>query len=132
MAIPEIWSELHHDLILDAQGGIKKVINVDAVISSVINILRTTPGERVMFRSFGCRLSSLLFENIQSVIFDKIADEIRTAITLYDDRVNINKIAFFAYPDRNTVDIKLNFSIQSYDEIFERTVSLTGSNISAV
>jgi len=44
--IATIWSDLDHRLVQDAQGVLKKVTNVKAVMTSVDNILRTSKGER--------------------------------------------------------------------------------------
>jgi intein/homing endonuclease/phage baseplate assembly protein W len=51
ISISEVWSDLDHRLIPDALGNIKKVINVDAVMTSIDNILRTYPGERCLVGS---------------------------------------------------------------------------------
>lgn len=44
----EVWSDLHHELITDSQGRVKKVLDVDAVYTSIDNILRTYQGERCL------------------------------------------------------------------------------------
>jgi len=48
MAQIEVWSDLHQDLVTDSHGSIKKVINVDAVATSIDNILNTNLGERCL------------------------------------------------------------------------------------
>ena len=124
MAIREIWSDLHYNLETDFQGSIKKVINVDAVITSIDNILRTRRGSRVMLPQFGSGISSLLFEPASKETVDKISDEIKEAINAWDSRVIINSIEFKTYPDRNIVDIKIFFAVRGYDEIFEYSNSI--------
>lgn len=122
----ELWSDLHHNLVTDAQGSIKKAINVDAVKTSIDNILRTRRGERVMLPSFGAGLTDMLFEGIDEDAFDDLGDEIREAIEMWDDRVLINSINFFAVPDRNEVTLKISFGIKGYDKIFEFSTALSG------
>jgi len=67
----EIWSDLHQSLKTDAQGSIKKVINIEAVKTSIDNILRTAKGTRVMLRNFGSDLKGMLFENIDNSLKSK-------------------------------------------------------------
>lgn len=114
----EIFSDIHHDIKVDAQGSIKKVINIDAVKTSIDNILRTAKGTRVMLRSFGSGLKGMLFENIDDSLTDIIADEIKESINIWDNRVIINSINFKTDADRNSVEVLVKFAIRGYDEVF--------------
>jgi phage baseplate assembly protein W len=114
----EIWSDLHHDLIIDAQGKLKKVINIEAVKTSIHNILGTSKGERVMLRDFGSGLKGMLFENIDDTLVDRMADEIRSSITFWDNRIIVNSVNFQTNVDRNEVGVTLYFAIRGYDEVF--------------
>ena len=114
----EIWSDLHQSIKTDAQGSIKKVINIEAIKTSIDNIMRTSKGERVMLRDFGSDLKSMLFENISESLIDIISDEIRNAITIWDNRVIVNSINFETDADRNEVKITVLFAVRGYDEIF--------------
>ena len=113
-----IWSDLHQSLIKDSSGKLKKVINIDAVKTSIDNIMRTSKGERVMLRDFGSDLKSMLFENISESLVDVISDEIRNAITTWDNRVIVNSINFETNADRNEVKVTVHFAVRGYDEIF--------------
>ncbi|MHA1690368.1 MAG: GPW/gp25 family protein [Candidatus Heimdallarchaeaceae archaeon] len=120
----EIWSDIHQDIKVDAQGSIKKVINIEAVKTSIDNILRTSKGTRVMLRDFGSDLRGLLFENIDDDLVDLIADEIKTAINTWDSRVLVNAVNFKSNADRNQVTIGLKFAIKGYDEIFSMSLNI--------
>ena len=114
----EIWSDLHHDIKTDVQGSIKKVINVEAVKTSIDNILRTPRGTRVMLRDFGSDLKSMLFENIDDSLTDLIEDEIKNAITTWDNRIIVNAVDFKTDADRNQVTVLIKFAIRGYDKVF--------------
>ena len=114
----EVWSDLHHDIKVDAQGSIKKVINIESVKTSIDNILRTAKGTRVMIRSFGSDIKMMLFENIDGSLSDVLADEIKETINIWDDRVIVNEINFDVDPDRNSVIVGIHFSVRGYDRIF--------------
>jgi len=116
--IQEIWSDLHNEIKVDARGSIKKVINIEAVRASINNILLTPKGTRVMLRDFGSDIKALLFENVDENLTDIIAEEIKTAIRIWDNRVIVNSINFTTDPDKNSVSIGLTFTILGYDEVF--------------
>lgn len=120
----EVWSDLHHEIKTDASGIIKKVINIDAVKTSLDNILRTRYGSRVMLPEFGCGLQDLLFSLMGKQLGDAILKEVQDAIQRWEDRVSIRAIDVFQNADQNQVDINIRFTIYGYDEVFQTTVSL--------
>lgn len=124
ITVNEIWSDLHHDLVVDAQGSIKKVVNIDAVKTSIDNILRTAKGERVMLRDFGSDLKGMLFENMSNDLADMIADDIKKSINTWDNRVLVNSISFEMYPDRNEVKILIKFGIRGFADIFSMSSTI--------
>jgi hypothetical protein len=121
--VTEIWSDLNHQLVVDARGGIKKDINVDAVKTSINNILRTRFGERVMHPEFGSNIDDILFENMSSAMLTSLSSDIENAINDWDNRVIVKSVVVKTYPDQNSVDINVMFSVRGYDKVFEYTVS---------
>ena len=77
MSIPEVWSDLHPSIITDAKGAIKIVTNIDSVIGSIDNILRTNPGERLMLAEFAAGLQDLVFEPAHPENFENVANRVR-------------------------------------------------------
>lgn len=118
MPEPEVWSDIHHNIEIDAKGAIRKVTNIDAVKTSIDNILRTIPGERVMLPTFAAGLQDLVFEPTNERIYARVADRIKDAINVWDPRVIVQKVDFIMDQDRNTVTIKMTFAIKGYDQIF--------------
>lgn len=123
----EIWSELHHEFKSDAEGNLKKVVNVQAVLSSVDNILGTRKGERVMLPTFGSSLWNGVFDPLDAHLSDFLSNDIREAITLWDDRPLIHSVDFKGDSDKNTAYINVAISIRGYDNIFEFQ-KLTGTS----
>jgi len=117
--VGEVWSDLHHEIIPDKEGGIKKVINVEAVRTSIDNILRTYPMERVMRPYFASHIQRLVFNPLSEDLEDLIREECMTKITRYDDRVIVNGIDVTRIPERHQVNITVSFSIRGYDQIFQ-------------
>lgn len=121
----EVWSDLHQSLAADAEGGIKRSVNIDAVITSIDNILRTHPFERVMRSTFASNLNLMVFDPISQRISGDIAREVNEKIAMWDDRVIVNSIDITEMPDRNLIEVQLSFSIRGYDSIFRHAVALS-------
>lgn len=124
--INEIWSDLDHRLVQDAQGALKKVINVQAVLTSVDNILRTSKGERVMLPEFGSSLKDMVFESMNSSLIDLLSRGLKDEIEMWDDRVSVTQLQYLSEPDNNAVIIVVSFVIKGYYKIFKQEVSIKG------
>lgn len=124
----EVWSDLDHRLIADAQGALKKVINIEAVKTSIYNILGTRRGERVMLPEFASRFGGFVFENITPEMVNLLADEVKDVIVRWDDRVEVVALDFNAVPDKNMIDISVEFRILGYENIFNLDFRLGGDN----
>jgi len=121
-----VWSDLDHRLIQDAQGQLKKVTNVDAVLSSVNNITRTYRAERVMLPEFGSSFRDMVFESMSSPLIDIISQNIKDEIERWDDRVIVTQVRYLAEPDNNAVLIEIDFAVKGYYKIFKQKVHIQG------
>ena len=121
----EVWSDLHQDIITDGQGRIKKSTNIESVKTSIDNILRTYQGERVMLPEFASRLKDIVFEPISAALANRISEEVKRVIELWDDRVTVASVDYQADPDRNTVYVTIRFIIRGYSEVFTHKVAVT-------
>ena len=119
MALPEVWSDLDHKIIHDSRGAIKKVVNVDSVVTSIDNILGTRQGERAMLPEFASTIGDMLFEPIDDNLLDFMAREVKRVIERWDDRVKVTSVNFTSDPDRNTVHMNIQFRVGGYEQIFE-------------
>ena len=124
--ISTVWSDLDHRLVLDAQGEIKIAINMQAVMSSIDNILRTSRGERVMLPEFGSMLRNIVFEQIDEDLVDFISRDIKDVIEIWDDRIDVKEISFLSEPDSNAISLQVMFAIRGYDQIFKYVAPIQG------
>jgi len=124
--IQQVWSDLDHCLIQDGQGQLKKVINVQAVMSSIDNILRTYRGERVMLPQFASGLRGMVFESIGDTLLKYLSREIREMITLWDSRVTVTSIEISSDPDQQFIQVTVTFVIKGYGEIFRYETPIKG------
>lgn len=121
MAVPEVWSDLHQDLVTDSRGSLKKVINVDSVRTSINNILGTAQGERVMLPEFASNLRDMLFEPLDEELMHLAATEVKRAVERWDDRVSVIGVDFNQDPDNNQISMSMKFTIKGYPDTFTYT-----------
>jgi phage baseplate assembly protein W len=91
------------------RGSVKMVSAEEDIRQSLLILLSTTPGERVMQPSFGCGLKSKVYENINESSVTILKDMIKRAILFFEPRVvleSINADTTESYEGR------LNFIIQ--------------------
>jgi phage baseplate assembly protein W len=124
--IGTVWSELDHQIVHDSKGDIRKVVNIDAVKSSLNNIILTTRGERSWLPEFGSNLRGILFDGVNSAVFTHLSREIKSDIELWDDRINVVEINFYEEPDRNAVSVTILWNLVGSDQIFENTITISG------
>ena len=74
------------------QTGVKMLEEEVDVASSLEILLSTIPGERVMQPRYGCNLSELLFENLDTRLKTLIADKVESSILYYEPRVTLGSV----------------------------------------
>ncbi len=69
------------------------MLEEDADVASSLEILlSTTPGERVMQPLYGCNLSELVFETLDTRMKTLMADKVESAILYYEPRVTLESV----------------------------------------
>lgn len=125
-SISEIWSDLDHRFVQDSEGGLKKVINIQSVITSIDNIIRTYKGERVMLPEFASDLRSIVFESMNDSMLDFVSRGIKDTIERWDDRVVVSQVKFLADPDYSSISLTILFGIKGYSKVFKWQASIKG------
>ena len=72
---------------------------------------------------FGCDLSRLLFENIESDLVASVSDIISSAFAYWLPYIFINDLVVTPYEDANTINIKLTISLQG-NQFDRRSIEL--------
>ena len=62
------------------------------VASSLEILLSTTPGERIMQPLYGCNLSELVFESLDTRLKTLMIDKVESAILYYEPRVTLERV----------------------------------------
>jgi hypothetical protein len=81
-----------------AGGGLRLVEGAEAIRQSLLTILSTRPGERVMRPDFGCDLDSLAFAPTGPTTNNLARILVRAAIERFEPRVTLEAVDAFADP----------------------------------
>ena len=89
------------------------------VASSLEILLSTTPGERVMQPLYGCNMSELVFESLDTRMKTLMADKIESAILYFEPRVTLDSVKL---DDGRIADgvvlIVVNYTVKSTNSRF--------------
>ncbi len=81
---------------------------------SLMILLGTTPGERVMHLDFGCGINRLVFEPISNSLFTKLKDLVEQAILLFESRIKLNEVKVEYNPlVEGVIYISLDYTIRT-------------------
>jgi len=75
-----------------AAAGVAMLQEDADVASSLEILLSTTPGERVMQPRYGCNLSELMFESLDTRMKTLMADKVESAILYYEPRIKLESV----------------------------------------
>jgi phage baseplate assembly protein W len=73
-------------------AGLEMTEAEDDIKKSLEILLSTATGERVMQPEYGCDLSEMVFEPLDTTLKTYITDKIKTAIALYEPRISLLKV----------------------------------------
>jgi len=77
---------------IDAQGGLALTNEISELEQSIIIILATSPGQRVMRPTFGCRLHELVFAPNNSQTAARARRFVEDALRMWEPRITVVKV----------------------------------------
>jgi Bacteriophage baseplate protein W len=77
---------------VDHAGGIAEASGAEKIRLSVLTILGTHPGERVMRPTFGCPLRSLAFAPLNAATASLAQYYVRDALTRWEPRIQLDDV----------------------------------------
>ena len=75
-------------------GGAEESSDLDRIRGSILQILETRPGERLMRPEFGSRVKDLVFEQNDAVLKGLLRFHITDAIKRWEKRVTVTNVSF--------------------------------------
>ena len=132
---PQIQNAVHVDLEMAYMrkyrptGDITISTNNLAIKQSVLNIIKTNPGEMMHLPNFGAGLVRELFENVTPENANGIKSKIETAIEIWEPRVSLDRVVVQPDPENNAyyidvavIIIETNESINFQDNLIATRV----------
>lgn len=124
MAQQYTYTDIDLELEKKRDGDIQEFTSVDAVKSSITNIVQTFRGSRRMIPEFAANLWEYLFEPIDEITAQSIGEEIIAAIERWDDRVVIQNIHVSPQYERNQYNITVTFRLKNSNQAEEVEIIL--------
>jgi phage baseplate assembly protein W len=105
---------------LAAGGGLQAADYEESVRQSLLIILGTAKGERVMRPDFGCSIYDLVFETKTAAIADKISQAAREALVKFEPRIDILDISVIPQTDEmgEKLLVNIDYKVRSTNNIF--------------
>jgi len=92
-------------------NDVVKIEDVDAVKRSVRNLINTNFYERPFHPELGCGVRELLFENFSPLTGIFIRRKVQEVLDNYEPRARVSGISVNEQPDRNAIDVQVNFYV---------------------
>lgn len=104
----------------EGTGGVSTVESERSVVSSLIRLFDTAPGEEFMLPEYGCSLKLLAFENDTEAFRAMVITSIREAVTAWEPRVDeILDIQIKQSPDRpNQINIEIFMTLIQNQQVY--------------
>lgn len=99
---------------VDKDGRIKQVGDIEAINRSIILILRTAKGERLMRPDFGSDLHGFLFKPLNEANRGRMATTVKQALNAWEPRIRVRDVTVTVSPgDPSTALIDIEYEVRS-------------------
>lgn len=88
------------------------------VEQSILIILGTSPGERVMRPDFGCGIADMVFEVIDNATLSRMASMVRDALVRFEARIEVLDVTVDPYHAANgRLDISVHWRMRATNQV---------------
>lgn len=99
---------------IDPQGGLALTHDRNELVQSIYIILTTSPGQRVMRPTFGCRLHELVFAPNNTHTAAQARRFVEEAIGMWEPRVNVLQVDVYPDPkENNRLLIEIQYEVKA-------------------
>ncbi len=99
---------------IDAQGGLALTSEISELEQAIQIILTTSPGQRVMRPTFGCRLQELVFAPNDSRTAAQARRFVEEALGMWEPRIRVTEVNIGPDPDAaNRLLIAIEYELKS-------------------
>jgi hypothetical protein len=99
---------------VNARGGIDMAEGDEEIRQSIIIIVRTRQGGRVMRPEFGCRIWELIFAPNNAATWTLAEHHVREALGMWEPRIEVDAIRALPDPDdAGTLQVEVEYTIKA-------------------
>ncbi|TND09741.1 MAG: phage baseplate assembly protein W [Bacteroidetes bacterium] len=100
----------------DISGDVIQVSDLEDIRQSLVILLSTSLGERIMQPAYGCNLRDYMFESMNTTLITYLKSLIYDAILFYEARITVNKLEIdtSSYLE-GILNISIDFTVKSYN-----------------
>ena len=117
---------------LSPKGSVPLVSGAQAIRQSILLLLSTTPGERVMRPQYGCHIHRLIFSPNDDTTAGLAIHYIKRALKRWEPRIDILKIDAYRHEEQpELLNIVLEYRVQATQRLESLAFSfnLTGETV---
>ncbi|MEA1848063.1 MULTISPECIES: GPW/gp25 family protein [Chryseobacterium] len=98
----------------ETEGKLAMTSDVEDINNSLMILLSTRPGERVMFPNYGCDLQEMLFKPLDLTLITQMKGIVERAILYHEPRINILSIEINAQDEiEGEILIEINYEVRN-------------------
>lgn len=101
---------LGRDLKFPIKGKFQSVQGIDTVNQDLQLLILTIPGERVHRPTYGCRLYTRMWDNLEDIAQNGLVD-IRDAVRQFEPRVQLIRVDAAIDRDRGVVNFSITYTV---------------------
>ncbi len=97
-------------------GSLAMSSGYDSIRESILIILRTTKGERLMRPDFGCGIYDFVFHPINATTLRILATEVEEALLKFEPRIDVNRVKVYPDPDvESRLIIEIEYTVRAFN-----------------
>ena len=120
----KVYKDIDLTFAAKPSGEIFKKTDAAAVKQAVTNLMLTNYFEKPFQPKFGANLRALLFDLADDEAEEDIEDRCINAINVFEPRARALNVTAIAKPDRNSIQVVVEFQVINTDEIVKFTSTL--------
>jgi uncharacterized protein len=99
-------------------GDVEMVSDEEDIRQSIVLILETEPGERVMRPDFGCGLRSLVFEPINASTLALAGYKVEQALVKWEPRINVIDVSVTPDGKAGNLIIQVSYQVRTTNTFY--------------
>ena len=102
----------------DPDTGLARAEYEESVRQSILVILGTAKGERVMRPEFGCGIHDLVFANLNATTMGRVIREVRESLLRLEPRIDVTQVDANPGDTNNVLLIEIDYEVRATNTAF--------------